>query len=204
MRFITLAGKWFTGLAVGFALLSANVSAAPVKEYLPNTIELVGEQADGLVSAYLETISLTGPVTITSVTWWGYYLDPDSDLSADNFVLGGFIPIPIPSPIQRTEFALIDRDADSHTNNSVTLYQYVLDLQSSPVFFDVGIDVLSLINDSTDLDWYWQGNSGTSGTRAYRIEVFQQEQNVPEPGALALFGLALAGLALVRRQKHLR
>jgi hypothetical protein len=47
------------------------------------------------------------------------------------------------------------------------------------------------------------GNTAVSFTAAFvDIKVQEIQQQIPEPGSLGLLGLALAGLAALRRRKH--
>ncbi len=193
MIFKHSAYKHLAALLAGIALLSASAAASVLQENLPSTA-LVGQQSDASSNSPLVTqiISLAGPVTINSFTWWGYDLGGAIDPVDDFLVTGDLIGAGGTWSIVSTQ--VIDSD--------VELVEYRLDLDQS-VSFAGGTTSVSVVNNSLDVEWYWQGSSDIDGPRAYSIEGTRQTQDIPEPGSLALLGLALAGLGLARvRRLH--
>ena len=203
MIFQTAAGKWLAGIFLAYAFTSANVSAALLLQSLPSSV-LTGSQADQATELPLQFITL-GPATITSATWWGYYGSNHAAIS-DNFSFGFVIGV-----VESTQLGSLTKTVDQSFGPD--LFKYELDF-STPFIFSGGSMNLSLFNDDDDAEWFWQGSgaavvdpprsvTGANGL-SFRLEgTFTQ--NIPEPGSLALVGLALAGLAAIsvrRRRVH--
>ena len=203
MIFQTAAGKWLAGLFLAYAFTSANVSAGVILQSQPSSA-FTGSQADQATGPLLQLVTL-GPATITSATWWGYDGANNAAL-VDNFSFGLVI-----GAVESTQVGPLTKTPDSSFGPA--LFQYVLDF-STPFIFSGGSLNLSLFNDDQDAEWFWQGSgaavtdpsgsvTGANGL-SFRLEG-TLTQNIPEPGSLALMGLALAGLAAIsarRRRVH--
>lgn len=164
----------------GGALLSANASATVLLERLPSAT-LNGVQADAATVPYAETLSLAGPASIEKISWWGY--DLGGIPGAVNDFAVGFNSV--------TQSGSITESPDA---NGLTLFEMTL---NSGFAFGGGATTLDLINNSLDVEWYWQGSD--SQTRAFRLEGVQQVQPTPEPGTLWLLGLGMLGVAFASR-----
>nr|WP_315182275.1 PEP-CTERM sorting domain-containing protein [uncultured Albidiferax sp.] len=158
---------------------------------------LAGQQSDGGTTPYVENVNITGPAFVTGITWWGYYLAGE-DPNIDNFLINGTALTSFPA-IVRTDVG----DLDDGNGGTVNLYQYFLNLSGvNAEYFPGGPVDLGILNDSLDLEWYWQGSSSDPfGPRAYLVEGDLVRQEIPEPSSIALFGLALLALGASRARK---
>lgn len=182
MKSPSILRKLESGLLLCCALLSANVSAAVIVERLPTTTA-TGIQADSSSGApYTETLSLAA-TTIDQLIWWGYYLDggPADDLFVAQFD-GGSLSGSVSS------FAAGQVDG-------IDLYRYELALTTPYVFAGGGGLQIDLINDSLDVEWYWQGADAAVGSAAAPRALRLAHNDVPEPGLPAL--LAACGMSLL-------
>lgn len=158
----------------------------------PVANDLVGEQSDQAVPPADRPVTPFNSVaaTVTSVQWWGY------DLAG----LGGpdaFVVSINGTPLTGTVSVLA---APPEIDGGVDVSRYTLDLGS--VFnLAVGAAVLSVVNDTDMVEWYWQAAVTPLGAApAYSFRVFGEPAmvTVPEPGALALVALALVALTAGR------
>lgn len=205
MAFLNSVATCLTGrknwknLVAGAALLSTQAFAAPLLELAPNRSALVGQQSDMDTTPWIESVSLSGPAAVTSLTWWGYY-DAGANVSTivDDFVVNN---------ISLSNLGLITRSQDFMDDGNGTvlaLYKYVLDLSdpANTLYLPGGTSFVALSNDWLDGVWYWQGSGADElGARAYAVNGTDLIQTVPEPTSLALAGLALAGLAARRKTR---
>ena len=177
--------------------LSGAVEAAPVlldgKPPVANA--LAGEQSDQAVAPASRPVTSFSSVaaTVTSVQWWGY------DLAG----LGGpdaFVVSINGTPLTGAVSVLA---APPEIDVGVDVSRYTLNLGSA-FNLAAGAAVLSVVNDTDMVEWYWQAAVTPVGAApAYSFRVFGEPAavTVPEPGALALVALALVALKAGRLRK---
>lgn len=178
--------KLESGLLLCCALLSANVSAAVIVERLP-TATATGIQADNSSGApYSEAVSLAA-TTINHFAWWGYYLGGGP---ADDQFVAQFDGASLSGSVSSFAAGQVD---------GIDLYRYELAL-TTPYVFAGGTDLqIDLINDSLNVEWYWQGADASVGGHAPRALRLAQNE-LPEPGLLALLAACGMSLLLLGRQ----
>lgn len=199
----TFAGLHFPGVrpwlaaVAGCVAFSTAALAAPVllDAKAPVADALAGEQSDQAVPPASRPVTPFSSVAaaVTSVQWWGY------DLAG----LGGpdvFLVSINGTPLTGTVSALA---APPEINNGVAVARYTLELGSA-FNLAAGAAVLSIVNDTDVVEWYWQSALTPVGAApAYSYSLFGEPANVtvPEPGALALVALALVALKAGRLLK---
>ena len=150
-----------------------------------------GQQSDANTSAMMQTFNAPVDKIVESITWWGFHGTDSNGAGFDHFVvkLGDVIQI----------------GALTVTHISNLYYEYTLDITDTLLL----ASNLSISNDSTDVEWYWQSaasagnaNSPDDNAVAFRLNGASDEPpiNVPEPGPISLMLLALAGMFVHNRR----
>lgn len=185
MKLSTTLRKFHAALLIGCFFMAANASATLLVEQLP-AVTAVGQQADNSTGPYAESVAVPAPASIKRISWWGYYL-AGSTLD-DSFViaLGG-----------KTQSGSVKSVADGSVDG-LDLYRYELTLATPFAVTGVTPLELALVNDSFDVEWYWQGAATLDGRRA--LVMLQ----VPEPGTLGVFAIGLLVLARSSRRRLTR
>lgn len=174
-----------------------------------------------------DSFTLSTGATITSISWWAADDDEDQETlgasgwqvrladSADGLTASG-------SLLSGTTYMGSASAGNDAEHRNVFLFDFILE---NPKALSAGIYYLYLSNTNTDLTWWWATGTGGDGTSlvaeyandpapASFVAVSgapdgdlslqirgEPRQAVPEPGTLALLGLAGMGVALTRRRK---
>lgn len=193
MAFSCSFSKLIGAFLVCGALSTANATTATLLEKLPS-INLEGVQSDPGTSPWSETLSITGPVAISKISWWGYYLEDTKDAEGGDYQFSvklGDSGI-LPGTVSRSFDSIISDAQDPQFTQD--LYRYELNV--TDVSFMGGATTLEVFNNSEDVVWLWQG---ANGDRAFHLE----GSIIPEPEiyVMLLAGLGVMGVA-ARRRRH--
>lgn len=129
-------------------------------------------------------VGATGGI-VTSIVWWGYHGANSGGESFDNFAvwLDGA------------------QQSGSLTKTAVSDFtRYELDIADIAVQAMQSGD-LEILNDSFDVEWFWQYANTDNPQMSFSLDSNPRTVSVPEPGSLALAGLALLGLTSSARRR---
>ena len=189
-----MSSKLISSFALAACLLASGGAFAEVLYEQAPTATATGESAnDPAVTGeplLFQSIPSLGNVTLEKIVWWGYR-HPSID------------PNPYPGTVENFEVYLngsvvagtleIKRDSNNLPSTNQPLVQYIFDVADAPLT----ATEIGLVNMNEDVWWFWQG-AGTDAAGApllaFSLEGTRNGGVVPEPGMLALLGLA--GLAV--------
>lgn len=183
-----MSSKLVSSFALTACLLASGAAFADVLYEQAPTVDATGFSAnlsgDPLL---LQAIPSLGNVTLDKINWWGYR-DPVND--------------PFPAEVESFEVYLNGSVVAGVLSSSVigslpstnrSLLKYTLDVADAPLT----ATELGVMNVNDFVGWFWQGSGAdpaTTGLVAFSLEGTRNGGVVPEPGMLAMLGLA--GLAL--------
>lgn len=210
-------------LAGYFAFAAAPASAAMIYSQAPVDGGTGFFSNYGALAQSADDFLLGADAALVRIGWWGSYRDP-ALAGADSFAVRVFdTPAGGAAPIFACgDAAALPPAACGGVTASAT---GLSDSTGSPVFkFELGLAVpldlvagasyiLAVTNENPDTEWYWLqstfGNGGlfrmedsedfvTDGPNlAFMLE--REATGIPEPGTLALLGIALLAFGIVRR-----
>lgn len=179
------------GLLLGIGLGSAAL-ANPVAGNTPYVNQSWGQQADQGSGGYTQAFTAPSGTVLEAIQWWGYHGLDSGGAAFDNFVvtLGGDV-----------QSGVLTRMAVTAADGSYLYDLYTLDVADSLL----AATSLSIINDSGDVEWYWQsatavGNPGQASADGVAFQLLGHADatgptgTLPEPASLSLVLLALTGL----------
>lgn len=189
-----------TLVALAWFLLSSSAHAF-VQEQLPPAAFLDGSSAvDGVQSdlatdpPYSQAIGNLSGKTLQTVVWWGTFVGTPANSGLFSVYIGNDFTtarLLSGSPIQITPYP--------PDPNDQTPQQYEFDVDELLTANDTRLFIRYAADDA---EWYWlyAAVGATNGLTAFRLSG-TDPQSVPEPGVLALLGLAALALPLVRRRR---
>lgn len=183
-----MSSKLVSSIALTACLLASGAAFADVLYEQAPTVDATGLSANLSGDPLLtQTIPSLGSVTLDKINWWGYR-DPVND--------------PFPAEVESFEVylngsvvagVLSSSVVGSLPNTSRSLLKYTLDVTDAPLTAtEIGV---TNVNDF--VGWFWQGagvDAAGAPLVAFSLEGTRNGGVVPEPGMLAMLGLA--GLAL--------
>ena len=188
-----MSSKLVSSIALAACLLASGGAFAEVLYQQAPTADATGESANNPVVTgeplLFQSIPSLGNVTLEKIVWWGYR-NPAYD------------PNPYPGTVESFEVYLdgsvvagnLTLDFGSNLpNTSRPLVRYTLDVADAPLT----ATEIALANMNDDVSWFWQGaglDAAGAPLLAFSLEGTRNGGVVPEPGTLALLGLA--GLAV--------
>ena len=195
-----MSSKLVSSIALAACLLASGGAFAEVLYEQAPTATATGESAnDPAVTGeplLFQSIPSLGNVTLEKIVWWGYR-NPAYD------------PNPYPGTVESFEVYLdgsvvagnLTLDFGSNLpNTSRPLVRYTLDVADAPLT----ATEIALANMNDDVSWFWQGaglDAAGAPLLAFSLEGTRNGGVVPEPGTLALLGLAgLAARAASRKR----
>ena len=195
-----MSSKLISSFALAACLLASGGAFAEVLYEQAPTATATGESAnDPAVTGeplLFQSIPSLGNVTLEKIVWWGYR-NPAYD------------PNPYPGTVESFEVYLdgsvvagnLTLDFGSNLpNTSRPLVRYTLDVADAPLT----ATEIALANMNDDVSWFWQGaglDAAGAPLLAFSLEGTRNGGVVPEPGTLALLGLAgLAARAASRKR----
>ena len=195
-----MSSKLVSSIALAACLLASGGAFAEVLYQQAPTADATGESANTPVVTgeplLFQSIPSLGNVTLEKIVWWGYR-NPAYD------------PNPYPGTVESFEVYLdgsvvagnLTLDFGSNLpNTSRPLVRYTLDVADAPLT----ATEIALANMNDDVSWFWQGaglDAAGAPLLAFSLEGTRNGGVVPEPGTLALLGLAgLAARAASRKR----
>lgn len=148
-----------------------------------------GQQSDASTApAYVQSFSLSANSVIDSIDWWGYHGADSGGAGYDHFVV--------------TLDGVAQAGTLSESGDSAGLTHYSLALKTGQTY---AAGSLGIINDSQDVEWYWQStgaqgnpNAADGSQVAYALSGHAAPA-VPEPGMPLMLAGGLMVIAIARR-----
>lgn len=173
-----LAAAMLVGVAATPAAAAELVGRPPVSG-------LNGEQVDAAAGPLPQAFTSSVSGTIESIVWWGFHGENSEGADFDNFLV-----------LLNGEDQTGDQTGDlTKTEDQNGLTRYELDIVDSPLIAG-NLGELDILNDSEDVEWFWQYSSTERAWLAFSLQ-----GTVPEPNSMALVALAGFAWVAVRRQR---
>jgi hypothetical protein len=167
-------------------VLTAVPHAAELVGLAPYVAAPSGQQADAATGAYAQSFSAPSGAVLEAIRWWGFHGADSKGPVFDNLVV------------------LLDGVAQTGTLSVVAVSafydEYTLDIADAPLL----APSLSVLNDSLDVEWFWQSAAAPGGLPHAQNVAFSllgriDRTEVPEPTSSALLLAGLAAMLGARR-----
>jgi hypothetical protein len=223
-----MSSKILKSMFIGLTLAISSIANADLI-YSNGTVDLENNGAffsdkDGSSYEIYDDFSLSSANTLSSIDFWGSFWRTgvfEADLAFGINVYSGDTSIDLGNLIGSSSlnlFSQVDTGEDHNNNGTADIYQFSADLDSVINIGDTANYWVSVFatsgTDSTRFTWQEVSNSGnsiqvTNGSRninttlAFDLYSTKRAMDVSAPSTIAIFTLALIGLAARKLKKNI-